>query len=292
MDIKSIFEKDCFFIIGAPKCGTTLLSSHLAEHPEICFSSPKEPHFFSCDYPFGPPEINSLEAYLSCFSCSNEKKILGEGSVFYLYSNEAIQRIEDFSQGRAKYIICLRNPVDASFSLHAQHVAFGWEPEKNYLRAIQRNEDCQLSVEVGEKIAKVLQYKRLYSYFYYIQRLLSVVPRERLLFLILERDMNNLETYDRLHDFLGVSRRAVSLEKRVNQARRYKSDLLYQLITSPLVLKTAKVLRKLAGIRGFGLGNPIRIMTSHERCIAQQIFLDDIKLTSAIIGFDHQIWIS
>jgi len=142
---------------------------------------------------------------------------------------------------------------------------------------------------VGEKIAKVLQYKRLYSYFYYIQRLLSVVPRERLLFLILERDMNNLETYDRLHDFLGISRRAVSLEKRVNQARRYKSDLLYQLITSPLVLKTAEVLRKLAGIRGFGLGNPIRIMTSHERCIAQQIFLDDIKLTSAIIVFDHQI---
>jgi cytidylate kinase len=34
-------------IVGAPRCGTTSLSRWLAEHPDVCFSEPKETHFFS-----------------------------------------------------------------------------------------------------------------------------------------------------------------------------------------------------------------------------------------------------
>ncbi|WP_040414858.1 sulfotransferase [Desulfococcus multivorans] len=41
-----IFFPD-FFIIGAPRCGTTSLSRYLSKHPDICFSRPKEPHYFS-----------------------------------------------------------------------------------------------------------------------------------------------------------------------------------------------------------------------------------------------------
>jgi Sulfotransferase family len=36
-----------FFLIGAPRCGTTSLSSYLANNPQVCFSRPKEPHYFS-----------------------------------------------------------------------------------------------------------------------------------------------------------------------------------------------------------------------------------------------------
>ena len=35
------------FIVGAPRCGTTSLSRYLKDHPEVCFSRVKEPHFFS-----------------------------------------------------------------------------------------------------------------------------------------------------------------------------------------------------------------------------------------------------
>jgi hypothetical protein len=41
--------KPNFFIIGAPKCGTTSLSVYLSEHQEIVMSNPKEPHYFSTD---------------------------------------------------------------------------------------------------------------------------------------------------------------------------------------------------------------------------------------------------
>ena len=37
------------FIVGAPRCGTTTLASFLQQHPDVCFSAVKEPHFFSRD---------------------------------------------------------------------------------------------------------------------------------------------------------------------------------------------------------------------------------------------------
>ena len=36
-----------FFVVGAPRCGTTALSRYLSQHPQVCFSKPKEPHYFA-----------------------------------------------------------------------------------------------------------------------------------------------------------------------------------------------------------------------------------------------------
>ena len=41
--------KPNFFIIGAPKCGTTSLHNYLKSHSQITMSNPKEPHYFSKD---------------------------------------------------------------------------------------------------------------------------------------------------------------------------------------------------------------------------------------------------
>ena len=38
-----------FFIIGAPKAGTTALHAALEAHPQIFMSPVKEPKFFLCD---------------------------------------------------------------------------------------------------------------------------------------------------------------------------------------------------------------------------------------------------
>src|SRR5262245_21099636 len=36
-----------FFLIGAPRCGTTALAQALRERDDVCFSVPKETHFFA-----------------------------------------------------------------------------------------------------------------------------------------------------------------------------------------------------------------------------------------------------
>ncbi len=38
-----------FFLLGAPKAGTTALHAALAHHPELYLSPVKEPKYFLCD---------------------------------------------------------------------------------------------------------------------------------------------------------------------------------------------------------------------------------------------------
>lgn len=39
-----------FFIVGAPKCGTTAWATYLSNHPDIFVPKAKEPHFFTTDH--------------------------------------------------------------------------------------------------------------------------------------------------------------------------------------------------------------------------------------------------
>ena len=73
MSIQVIMKnlKPNFFIVGAPKCGTTSLSVYLSQHPEILISDPKEPHHFSTDIENGG--IRDLSKYLTCFTNKNKQ---------------------------------------------------------------------------------------------------------------------------------------------------------------------------------------------------------------------------
>ena len=63
-----------FFIVGAPKAGTTSLYYYLKEHPEIEMSREKEPNYFSNkfiqnqDMYYGSQITNSEEKYHSLFT--------------------------------------------------------------------------------------------------------------------------------------------------------------------------------------------------------------------------------
>ncbi|MBM3518373.1 MAG: sulfotransferase [Alphaproteobacteria bacterium] len=41
-------RKPNFFIVGAPKSGTTAMDAYLSEHPDV-FMAQKEPHYFAVD---------------------------------------------------------------------------------------------------------------------------------------------------------------------------------------------------------------------------------------------------
>ena len=87
------------FIIGAPKCATSSLATYLAEHPAVFLSTPKEPFFWSEDYPelrnrFG---MNSLDAYMKLFEPADGESIIAEGSTNYLRSEVAVRNIMEFN---------------------------------------------------------------------------------------------------------------------------------------------------------------------------------------------------
>ena len=63
-------KRPSFFIIGAPKCGTTSLNEYLAQHPQIGMAE-KEIHFFGKDLGIGR-EAETEEEYLSFFYLSKQ----------------------------------------------------------------------------------------------------------------------------------------------------------------------------------------------------------------------------
>ncbi len=114
-----------FFIVGAPKCGTTALCTYLRQHPDIFIPDLKDINFFCPDL-----NIHVLTAtepdYLSLFSSAVGKKRVGEASVWYLYSPQAAAAIKAFNPD-SRIIIMLRQPVDMLYALHSQRIFNGTE---------------------------------------------------------------------------------------------------------------------------------------------------------------------
>lgn len=107
-------------IIGAMKAGTTTLFDHLARHPEIAASNPKEPGFFAFDEEFA----KGRAFYESLFSFDPaSSRIALEASTDYSkfpHCGDVPARMASFG-GEFRLIYMLRHPLRRIES-HAQHV--------------------------------------------------------------------------------------------------------------------------------------------------------------------------
>lgn len=173
-------KKPGFFIIGAPKCGTTALASWLRDHPQVYFSPVKEPHHFNTDHNYVlTPERDQYEALFS--GARQEHRAVGEGSVSYLFSNDAVPSIEKYTQFQAKYIVLLRNPIKMAPSHHA-HLRFaGDEHIKSFAKAWDYSDARWRGEAVTSRCPdpRVLAYKKVCLLGAQLERLYRTVPRQR-----------------------------------------------------------------------------------------------------------------
>lgn len=106
-----------FVIIGAQKCGTTMLYKTLRRHPNVRPASTKEVHYFDLNFDKG------IDWYRAHFPQpapgEGEEFITGEASPYYLFHPHAAARLAR-TIPRAKLILLLKNPVDRAYS-HYQH---------------------------------------------------------------------------------------------------------------------------------------------------------------------------
>lgn len=66
-----------FFLVGAPKAGTTSLFRYLGQHPEIAIATIKEPCFFAPEVPVDrvtEMSRRSWDAYLSLFADARDAR--------------------------------------------------------------------------------------------------------------------------------------------------------------------------------------------------------------------------
>jgi hypothetical protein len=132
-------KKPNFFIVGAPKCGTTFMFEYLRQHPEIYFPSRKETNFFAPDL-FSSFPRPSAEEYLSYYRDARSETRLGDAFPLYLMSPRAPGEIHAFSPG-ADIIIMLRNPIDMLYSLHGQLLFVGTEDITDFEKALEAEPD-------------------------------------------------------------------------------------------------------------------------------------------------------
>ncbi len=119
-----------FFIIGAPKAGTTSLYYYLDQHPQIHMSPAKEPHFFVD--PDSVPSymahhVTRLDDYEKLFNSSAEAR--GEASPSYAeYPRHkgAPERIKALVPS-AKFIYVVRDPIERTISHYMHNVAVDGE---------------------------------------------------------------------------------------------------------------------------------------------------------------------
>jgi hypothetical protein len=199
-------KKPNFFIVGAQRSGTTALSEYLRSNPNICFSTPKEPHFFAEDFPYIRKAV-TLEEYLNLFKdCKGDEIAVGEGSTAYLQSVTAISNIYKYNSN-ARIIVMLRNPVDMVYSLHAHLYYRGQEDENDFERA-WRLQDMR---RIGKKLPKdkslhfALQYATVGKIGLQVKRLLNIFPFEQVKIIFFEDFIARPQViYNQVLSFLNV----------------------------------------------------------------------------------------
>src|SRR5687768_10729433 len=86
-----------FFIVGAPKCGTTAMYEYLRRSPDLFLPEVKELRYFGKDLQVRHFPSRSLHEYLHFFRAAKPTQRVGTAYVWYLYSQTAAAEIAAFA---------------------------------------------------------------------------------------------------------------------------------------------------------------------------------------------------
>jgi hypothetical protein len=294
-----------FFIVGAPKCGTTAMYEYLRQHPRIFMPAYKEPHYFATDLG-SYPLIKTPDAYTALFAgCTAEHLRAGEASVYYLHSTSAISNIRDFEPA-AKIIAMLRNPVDLVHALHSQLVYVGEETQEDFETAwrlqARRSEGQDVPRRCREGfLLQFLQLGRLGSQ---TERLLSLFPpRQVKLILFDDFASSPRQVYGEVIEFLEIPHDGRASFPRVNEGKRAHVGWLKSLLRKPppALRKGGVGLKQLIGSERIGGWKAALVrantrttrrphLTPAFRAELNEAFRDEVTLLGRLLGRDLSHW--
>lgn len=218
-------------------------------------SQPKEPHFF---YPRAKSDYPSARNYEACFAHAGPRDAaIGEASTNTMYSSEAIDRILDYSPD-AKFILCLRNPVEMALSLHNHIVNSEQQPIRDFVEAW--TSDAEICPRFRDRSFESRRYYReMCALGSHLERLQAQLPDDRLITVMLEDiAANEAAELGKIAAFLGVSP-VQAPYPRSNVVKHFRSRLLRHAV-SALVRS-----RRALGIeRSFGIGNRLNRLNIRE----------------------------
>ena len=191
-----------FFIVGAPKSGTTSLYNYLSQHHSISMSSIKEPNFFSAvdidnqKLYYKTKLCSDLKNYHSLFNFESKSCLFGEASVSYLFYPDVASRIFKYNKN-AKIIIILRDPVKRAVS------HFNMDKRLGFVSSSLENilEDISLK----NHLLFYQQYIHLGCYYSQVKRYIDIFGKDKVC-VMLHDDLktDNTKFTNKVLDFLNL----------------------------------------------------------------------------------------
>lgn len=305
-----------FFLIGAPKAGTTHVHARLSRHPQVYLSPLKEPNHFATDIdparfspafrsnvpadlkgyladrPLRPRQIGFVhdrEQYRLLFDAVRpEHAVVGECSTSYLWSEEAASHVAEVYP-EARILCVLRNPVERLHShwLMARKYGFTTAGLLDAVKQDQAHPDpswgrSELFVEAG-------------LYAEGLRRWMDRFPKGRVK-VLLNEDLNRPEIWTDLADWLGVEDAIPEVEARAgNPAGLARWEGLNAWLTStglkaqigrwmPRSIKNA--------VRGtWYTREGLEGLSEEDRATLMPHFEADVRDTEILIGRDLGHWL-
>lgn len=294
-----------FFILGAPKCGTTALSVYLRDHPQVFMCTPKEPHYFAEEFP-RYRIVERWEDYAALFSRANSAHVaVGEASVFHLYAAGAVPRLLERCPG-ARLIVLLRNPVELAPAMHSQVLLTRDEHVTSFAKAWRLCEARRRGKAIPSSCRepKILLYDRIAEVGGQLRRLLEQVSRERVRWWFFEdfkRDPGRI--YREVLEFLELPDDGRQDFAQVNGRLRSRVQCLAQLTQKPprAWVQAAAIGRRMLGVQYWGVLDFLRrINTVPARSPALPVeleaqmrehFAPDVRLLASITGRNLDHWL-
>lgn len=294
-------RKPNFFIVGAPRCGTTALYTYLQDHAQVFMSTPKEPLYFSSN---AMSEAN----YLTLFNdAPSTAKAIGEGSTNYVFVPGAMERVKAFAPD-ARIFFVVRNPLEAVPSLHAQNHWTATEDIDDMKEAWDAQAERRAghripakSAENNGQLATFLQYSDAQMHGRNLTLARQVFSPEQVKVIVFDDIKSSpVDVYESLLAHLGLPSDGRTNFEVKNEALSHGSgfSLSKFAMNSPLV-KPVKALARAVGMGNRDYTRKIASkFASNEKAPVDPAFKemlrdhyrDDVRLLESILGRDLSNW--
>ena len=284
-----------FFIVGAPKAGTTSLYYYLKRHPEVFMSPVKEPNFFSYSETVKQnlyhkeKGVGTLEEYKELFASANgHHKAIGEASVSYLFYPSVPEKIKQMVPG-ARIIISLRNPVERAYSHYYMEHKLGYVSESFEDIVFKRSKHPNAHLYYQQFVELGLYYEQVKRYF-------DAFGKDQVRVFIYDDLTDKLESMIlAVFDFLAIDKTYIpSLEGRYNTYSIPRNPFFRKLYSQKRLRTIAKKLvptEKVEAIKDIFLTRDKKV-DKNEATVKElkRIFTPDIKELEKLIHRNLSAW--
>ena len=281
-----------FFIVGAPKAGTTSLFYYLNKNRGICMSNIKEPNFFSSQdlkiqkIYYDSLILDNLKEYERIFTPKNKQQIIGEASVSYLFYPNVANRIFDYNP-RSKIIIILRDPVERAFSHYSMDLRLGH---------VKQSLDELFDLGLNNKDNLFFQqYILLGQYYEQVNRYIEVFGRENICVKFYdELKLDASSFYSDILKFLHQENdHNIDFNQPFNKSKLPSNKFIKWLYSWPIIRKISLIFLPLSviefiNIKFFKENN--NIITNDLKSKLHSFFLEDIEKLEKLLSKDLKSW--